>query len=249
MNYMGAKSLVLRIPLVRPIAQSRLVTSWRYRRFLISRGKKTGLLDSAIARRPLTATKVAIPWIPHSCIHFLNSLDLKGLSLVEFGSGNSSIWFASRVQKIKSFEVDKNWIIELRKTYNYLGEIVHVAHDFIFSVEDLRADVLLIDGFDRISILEKTVQGILHGEITPSLIIVDNSNWFPKAVSSAIDKIDYIRVDFTGLTPAIWSESMTTVLISRKISRTVFSDFSKFGHQITSGEVFEATDYDRVIDS
>jgi hypothetical protein len=49
------------------------------------------------------------PWITFSAINFLNRLTLKNLSVLEFGSGASTIYFSSRSKKVVSFEFDSDY--------------------------------------------------------------------------------------------------------------------------------------------
>src|SRR5690606_12057573 len=50
-----------------------------------------------------------IPWFTYSFIDFLEGRLNKNLSIFEYGSGNSTRYFAERVRHISSLEHDKSW--------------------------------------------------------------------------------------------------------------------------------------------
>jgi hypothetical protein len=131
--------------------------------------------------------------------------------------------------------------------FGYHGKIILHKNDHIFSVAELKADIILIDGHDRISILETIVRGINSSEILPQFIIIDNSNWFPLSISSALKLIDYIKIDFVGTVSALWNESMTTVLISRNVDKEVFANFDLFGFESLSRKRMGRAGYDRPV--
>ena len=214
--------------------------------YLLFQSKNTGLFKSAKLNRPVNNLGQPIPWLTHGCINFFASLDLKRLSMVEIGCGNSTIWYSEKVLQITSYEPDIFWIEEMNKL-GYKGKIVHHKNDHVFSIEELKADIILIDGHDRISILETIVKGINSSELSPQFIIIDNSNWFPLCISSALKLIDYIKIDFVGTVSALSNESLTTVLISRNVDKEVFANFELFGFESLSKKRMGRAGYDRHI--
>jgi hypothetical protein len=50
-----------------------------------------------------------VPWITYPALSYLEKLDFTEKSLVEFGSGASTFWFAARCQNFKSFEFDNSY--------------------------------------------------------------------------------------------------------------------------------------------
>ena len=50
-----------------------------------------------------------IPWFTYSSITFLESINLKKMNIVEFGSGASTVWFSERCNKITSYEFDSSY--------------------------------------------------------------------------------------------------------------------------------------------
>jgi hypothetical protein len=70
-------------------------------------------LDSG--RNPLTDK---MPWIALSAITFLEHILNKDMVVYEYGSGGSTLFFASRVKEVVSVEHDKAWHSEVLKQIN-----------------------------------------------------------------------------------------------------------------------------------
>jgi hypothetical protein len=56
-----------------------------------------------------------IPWIPFECIDYLKHLVKPGFHVFEYGSGGSTLFFASRVRKLVSVEHDPAWHAEVSR--------------------------------------------------------------------------------------------------------------------------------------
>jgi len=56
------------------------------------------------------------PWIVPEATIFLNGLLTKDMSVLEFGSGGSTLFFSRRVKSVVSFESDKEWYKIVRLT-------------------------------------------------------------------------------------------------------------------------------------
>src|SRR3954471_20501401 len=50
-----------------------------------------------------------IPWFTYPAIEFLGQFDWGGKRVFEWGSGNSSLWFARRAGSVRSIEHDRVW--------------------------------------------------------------------------------------------------------------------------------------------
>ena len=83
--------------------------------------------------------------------------------MAEFGSGNSTVFFAKLVKSLVSYEPDLGFITYLRDTHNYQGEIIHVDHRYGGQPENFDKDIIFIDGLDRDALLA-TLLGRLKKE-------------------------------------------------------------------------------------
>ncbi len=73
---------------------------------------ETGWFESFKSGEPVDADLKPIPWFTYSAIDFLKERLNNKLNILEFGSGNSTLFFAERVKKVISFEHSKDWHTE-----------------------------------------------------------------------------------------------------------------------------------------
>lgn len=125
-----------------------------------------------------------LPWYTYPMIDLLSAKDFRGRTVLEFGAGYSTLWWASRADFVLSFEGDKAW-------YERLRPLVPPNVTLILVSEDLRGadkyigtkhfDVVIIDGLDRLkaaylakavvkdggrlSSMIQRVSGVLRGSI------------------------------------------------------------------------------------
>ena len=66
-----------------------------------------GHLNSQRSKSCVNGNGEPIPWFTYPSIEYLNQLDLSGKTMLEWGAGNSSIFFSKRVKELISIENDE----------------------------------------------------------------------------------------------------------------------------------------------
>jgi hypothetical protein len=114
----------------------------------------TGWIASVESGRPVNAQGQPIPWFTYPAIDFLDSKILPNWSVLEWGCGNSTLWWAAKTARVFSVEHNAEWhqkisaelpanatiaLIENEQSYATLQE-VQTADCF---------DVIVIDGQER----------------------------------------------------------------------------------------------------
>jgi hypothetical protein len=56
-----------------------------------------------------------VPWFTYPAIRFLQGIVRPDLRVLEYGTGNSTLWWAQRVQQVVSVEHDPAWAARVRK--------------------------------------------------------------------------------------------------------------------------------------
>ena len=211
----------------------------RILRYLVYANKlliKKGLVKSIRERNPTLKNNLPIPWLTHPFIEYISKLNLRNLSMVEFGSGNSTIFFSKIVKNIESFEYNINFINYLRTKYNYQGVIHLVDEHYDSKIDDFQKDIIFIDGFNRQGIVLNLLKYIsLNKEKTPILIIIDNVDLIDPDMLHRLLKFSYIRIDFYGTVSDLWNENITSLFISKDISNYIFEDLNNYGSSIFEG--------------
>ncbi len=155
-----------------------------------------------------------IPWCTYPFIKFIEDRLKKNMDIFEYGCGNSTIWFALKVNSVTSIDHDENWIVRVRpklpknaqviyRKLEYGGEYCQEIH-----VSKKQYHVVIIDGRDRINCAKQSVRALTNDGI----IIFDNSqrNEYREAMEY-LGGVGFRRLDFHGLPPIAHFENCTTI--------------------------------------
>jgi len=152
-----------------------------------------------------------IPWWSYSSIQFLEPRIKKDFKVLEFGSGNSSIFFAQKVDKIISIESKKDWYENLKsKKIPNLTLYYHPTEKV--PETDEKFDIIIIDGKFR-----KEATGVAPQFLKPKgVIIFDDTERavFLEPYKSLSQQ--FKKIDFWGLSPGIFYDKCTTIFYRDK---------------------------------
>lgn len=141
-----------------------------------------------------------IPWYTYPAIEYIKQLDLSDKSVFEYGSGNSTLFWAQRCQKVVSIEDSELWYQKVRKALpqNVDYSLVEDKDQYVKAVHNHpdRFDVIVIDGSHRYECAQAARQK-LHEE---GFMILDNSDWRERT-SAYLRESDLIEVDMSGFGP------------------------------------------------
>lgn len=140
-----------------------------------------------------------IPWYTYPTTEFLSHLDLSALKVFEYGSGNSTLWWSERAKQIMSVEDDEDWYIKIKNSLQNKDVDYRLEKDRqkYFSMASDDFDIYIIDGKHRRECLEHVVN--LEGG--GLMLILDNSDWYPKSVAFLQENLQWMQTDFHGFGP------------------------------------------------
>lgn len=119
-----------------------------------------------------------LPWYTYHAIDFLSGVDFSGQSVLEFGAGQSTLWWAERAARVFSVEQDAPWFEALLKAIkNKLNVEVHLAQESLeFAATPIGRtfDVIVIDGGDRFLCTQAALKMLQAGGV----IVLDDSEGF-----------------------------------------------------------------------
>lgn len=175
----------------------------------------TGHFKSSLRARAVDREGNAIPWYTYPMIDLLKCKDFSSRTVLEFGAGQSTLWWAKRARKVTSVESDRIWFEIVTRSAPSNAEIHHLADDltdFDGLVHNQKYDVIVVDGLDRARAAEKAVSLVN----TDGFIIVDNSEgyWGPEGAYPIMDMFReraFSRVDFYGHAPGVILPHCTSV--------------------------------------
>jgi predicted O-methyltransferase YrrM len=112
------------------------------------------------------------PWLTDRSIQFLDHFLSQGSKTVlELGSGASTIWFAKRAHHLISFEHDIRWYELITNELQRLGLFIDYRFikgsyfDEINKFPELFFDLILIDGKDRVQCVKNSIRVLKSGGI------------------------------------------------------------------------------------
>jgi hypothetical protein len=166
----------------------------------------SGHFRSCLKRLAVSKHGEPIPWYSYPCIEFLRHRPFHDKTILEFGGGQSTLWWAKRARKVVTFEGDKRWLEKLARKVESNVELHHVAQDdrtaCVAEVEAVLQrrpgflyDVAIIDGLWRFEMIEIAVRALAD----EGMIICDDADGY--GFHRGFMGRDLNRVDFYGHVP------------------------------------------------
>lgn len=154
------------------------------------------------------------PWFNYPAIEFLDSLELDGLQIFEWGCGNSTLYFNQRGLKTLSVEHIPEWARSVEAKTN--GEVLVIQDPEIY-VDALRLskrswNIVLIDGEKRGSCARAFIKFLENHDC--QMLIFDNANWFPETTKFLCSKTNWIPLLMNGFAPLVEYPTQTLFLIN-----------------------------------
>lgn len=188
-----------------------------------------GHLKSALLRRPSGPKGELIPWYSYAAIDYLNNFDFRELSVLEYGGGNSSFWWADRCKQLTTVESEKDWykvLVSLAQGRPGLDfQLQTTKNSYLEVINSLQPNIIVIDGLYR-SECATQILNLMPAQLENlQMVIFDNSNWFPSAISRLTNGlVGFQRVDFCGLGPIVSFPTSTSLFFKTVNSTLVIKD-------------------------
>jgi len=136
---------------------------------------ENGWFRSLEENRSVNLRGEAIAWLPYSLLRFLNDRLKKDLTVLEFGAGASSFYFAERVRSVVSVENNSDWYAHiLSKKPENLTLIFADNQEAYVRAEgrDAQFDFILIDGDFRADCLRNCLNYLNESGV----VLLDDTN-------------------------------------------------------------------------
>lgn len=173
-----------------------------------------GLVESGRTGTPSDIRGRPLPWYTYPAIEYLAGLDFRSSHVLEFGAGNSTLWWSARAKQVTSVEVDPNWFESIRARVDPANTSIYLATSeaefFAPAAERGPFDVIVIDCLWRPESVDVSVTNLAPG----GMIILDNSDWLP-ATHRDLRSKGLIEVNFHGLGPAVPHAWTTSIFMTR----------------------------------
>lgn len=176
--------------------------------------KQTGWLNTLKRGYPCDKDGDYLPWMNYSIIAFLDQRLNKNLSLFEYGSGFSTMFYAKRVQQVTSLEYDQNWLTRIKNSVPDNATLVYQANDIdgeycrAIQLENKKYDVVIVDGRDRVNCVK---QGLANLSEQGVLILDDSYREKYQVAKKIAADMGYKALDFVGMKPGKYAADQSTL--------------------------------------
>ena len=175
---------------------------------------QVGYANSVALKRPCRKDGSYLPWMNYQVISFLEERLSNDLSLFEYGSGYSTLFYATLVKNVTAIEHHKGWydIVETMKpdSVNLLYQPLDDGSAYCNAAaqDDNPYDVIIVDGRQRVRCAIKAKDSLTERGV---LILDDSSRpRYQEAIDKLVDS-GFKKLDFIGLKPGSINAHQTTI--------------------------------------
>ncbi len=190
------------------IRTSRLLLSLKNNGYL----KEIGWFYTYWNRDPVDKDRKPIPWATYSFIEFMKTWLKPDMQLFEYGSGNSTLFYAGYVKSVTTVEHNKTWYDRVKKqippNVNLIYQPLDNGGKYENSVSGIMYDVIIIDGRQRKNCLKAAIPNLSENGI----IVLDDSERDQYAmILDNMKERSFRRIDFWGIAPMYFHNKCTSV--------------------------------------
>ncbi len=184
-------------------------------------GWNTGHFLSSLLGRSVTKDGAALPWYNYPCIHFLQQRSFSDKTILEFGGGQSTTWWAQRALRVVTFESDQKWMEKIRSQNLDNVQLHLVSGDdpeecisdvtaVLNAAPNQRFDIIIIDGLFRRELIDIAIQFLE----TNGALICDNSEGY--GFHEELKDKSFQRLDFFGQVPGVTLPHTTSIFFDSR---------------------------------
>jgi hypothetical protein len=178
--------------------------------------RSTGHFKSSLKGKAMTRHGEPLPWYTYSCIDLLKHRNYSGRSVLEFGAGQSTLWWASCADHVVSIEGDPVWHAEISKCLPENVQL-HLAptdskerhleaiKEILLSYGEAKFDIVVIDDVYREDLVSVAFEVVKAN----GAIICDDAESY--GFYETTKNLDVARVDFFGYAPGVVLPRCTSI--------------------------------------
>jgi precorrin-6B methylase 2 len=176
--------------------------------------RQIGWFESYEGQKPVDQNGQPIPWVTYSFIDFISDRLDKTMSLLEYGSGNSTLFYGSRVKTVHAVENDKDWFDLVSKSMpaNVQMKYIELVRGGDYSKYGQQFpntfDIVIVDGRDRVNCLKSSIDALTSRGV---MILDDSEREEYKEALTFMNDRGFRKIDFSGVAPGVFYRKSTTI--------------------------------------
>ena len=174
---------------------------------------RSGHFIASLAGKAMWGNGAPVPWYTIPCVQFLMSRNMSDLRVLEFGAGNSTLWWATKSTYVHAFDTNEEWANYVRSRTPQKVKVTQVSYstddecrskvELALANED-PFDVVVIDGLSRPALVPVAVRWLGSG----GALIWDNTERYPffqLLRDSGLQRVDFYGYHHTAINPGCTS--------------------------------------------
>lgn len=156
----------------------------------------------------------ALPWVTYSFIDFITGRINKSQHIFEYGSGNSTIFYAERAASVTSVEHDKNWYEKVKGTSPANAEMIfcELHRDGEYAKKagllNKKFEIIIVDGRDRVNCCKYSIDALAPNGV---LVLDDSERRTYHQARIFLEEKGFKEISFSGISPGLFYEKATSV--------------------------------------
>jgi hypothetical protein len=183
--------------------------------------RRVGWSRSVGGRPPVDRDGRPVPWWTYPAMFWLDGVLSGSESVLEFGSGHSTLWLAARTRRVVAVEHDEAWARRIARRAPENARVEHrtCSGDLFVTADDdpyvgplvapvEPVDVIVVDGLARTTCLRLAPDALVED----GLVLLDNADRPElRSAAEALQERSFSRIDFVGPVPGGTNFSCTSV--------------------------------------
>ena len=155
-----------------------------------------------------------LPWVTYSFIDFIKTRLNKELTIFEYGSGNSTLFYAKRVKRVVSVEHDEAWFNKIAQEKAKNAEMIFTAlekggeYSKKAILLDEKFDLIIVDGRDRVNCCKNSVDALTPNGV---LVLDDSEREIYQEARDFLMAKGFKELPFTGISPGLFYNKTTSI--------------------------------------
>lgn len=175
---------------------------------------EVGWIRSFESKSPVDIDGNPIPWVTYSFIDFIKGRIQKQHSVFEFGSGNSTLFYAKYAGSVASVEHDKVWLDKISSSAPANSEMIFssLVYDGEYCRMPLKLakkfNIIIVDGRDRVNCCKNCLGALTEDGV----VVLDDSEreQYSDAVNFLLSQ-GFRHLLFSGISPGFFYRKSTSV--------------------------------------
>jgi hypothetical protein len=173
-----------------------------------------GWFNAFDKKQAIDANDQELPWVTYSFIDFIRPRLNKTLSVFEYGSGSSTLFYAKLVRSVVSVEHDKSWYQKILGSKPANAEMIFTDlqpnGEYSKKAASLgtKFDIIIVDGRDRVNCCKHSVEALSS---TGVMVLDDSERPDYQEARTFLKSRGFKELSFSGISPGLFYLKATSV--------------------------------------